>query len=435
MELVAQLPKLDLEMVKLFLQDNNLNHQTLKLRRTSKPASNTALEHIDVTDLQVLPMATNRKKMDANLKLSVKVTEKQQTVQKSKSTPKQHSIAVEFLVQPSRIISMFCAECDGAKAQCSAKSRLLHWVQIKQQTCGDLSNEEENQPLKENIVKKFKITRECRVVLQPLSNIQINSFVDSKPVLKKLQKQPVAVSPTQLETVQKLSMFRLIREYKGDNAKEFLKFCTKHMPKKVCEFVQALTIEQADTDLWHELRKGRITASRMHEASRCTMLSGSLVNNIMGISSGFSMAMKRGTDLEGHVFSELQKEYPGLRNIGLVLDPEFPWIGASPDGICDEFVLEIKCPYTANTHEKYVDVNKLSPKYFGQIQLQMHMTHKTKALLAVAALNFETTKHITKVWIDYDKEYVGRIMEESFEFWQKAIFKVLLKKRNAQKHK
>lgn len=236
-----------------------------------------------------------------------------------------------------------------------------------------------------------------------------------------------------MESALKLSLFNLIREYPGNDPHEFLQFCGKRMIEENCGKAQILTVEQADTDLWHELRKGRVTASRMHEASRCTMLNGSLTNKIMGISSGFSFAMKRGTDLEGHVFAILQKEYPSLRNTGLVLDPEFPWMGASPDGLADDFVLEIKCPYTPNTHACYIDVNKLSRKYFAQIQLQMHMTRKTKALLGVAALDFEKTRNVTKVWIDYDKEYVDGVMSESFEFWQKGVFPALLRKRKAKK--
>uniref|UniRef100_A0A182J5H9 YqaJ domain-containing protein n=1 Tax=Anopheles atroparvus TaxID=41427 RepID=A0A182J5H9_ANOAO len=258
--------------------------------------------------------------------------------------------------------------------------------------------------------------------------------VPEPPVLTKLKKEPIPITPLQLESAQKLSMFSLVREFKGTSPDQFLKFCTDRMVQaNNCSSVELLTIEQADTDLWHELRKGRITASRMYEASRCTMLNGSLTNKIMGISSGFSFAMKRGTDLEGHVFAVLKKEYPGLRNTGLVLDPQFPWMGASPDGICEEFVLEIKCPYTQKTYDCYVDVSKLSKKYFAQIQLQMHMTHKTKALLGVAALDFETTKSVTKVWIDYDKTYVDQIMAESYEFWCKAVFKALLKKRSSKK--
>lgn len=50
--------------------------------------------------------------------------------------------------------------------------------------------------------------------------------------------------------------------------------------------------------------------------------------------------------------SEARAEYEALMQVqvaesGLTLDPAFPCIGASPDGIVDDYtILEIKCPYT-----------------------------------------------------------------------------------------
>lgn len=286
--------------------------------------------------------------------------------------------------------------------------------------------------MKDNIPKKIKREPNSDAVLKP-ANFVMEPIKAELPSLAKVKKEVTQISPLEMESAMRLSLFNLIREYQGADPNEFLQYCGKRMQGENCSNAQVLTVEQADTDLWHELRKGRITASRIHEASRCTMLNGSLTSKIMGLSSGFSFAMKRGTDLEGHVFAVLQKEYPSLRNTGLVLDPQFPWMGASPDGISDDFVLEIKCPYTPKTYECYVDVKKLSKKYFAQIQLQMHMTHKMKALLGVAALDFEKTRNVTKVWIDYDKKYVDEIMQEAFEFWQKGVFPALLRKRKSKK--
>uniref|UniRef100_A0A182JXN3 YqaJ domain-containing protein n=1 Tax=Anopheles christyi TaxID=43041 RepID=A0A182JXN3_9DIPT len=301
-------------------------------------------------------------------------------------------------------------------------------------------NEQENAVVEGHTTKKRLLKRELCVLLEKLDvnnlpPIVQAATVSSQPLaLKKVQKQAAGpVTPKQLEQARQLSMVQLIRDFDGDDVDEFLRFCTERMAGGACDSIPQLTIQQAETDLWHELRIGRITASRVREAARCTMLNGSLTSKIMGHSSGFSMAMKRGTDLEGHVLAELRKQYPELRDTGLILDPACPWMGASPDGICDEFVLEIKCPYTKKTHECYVDVAKLSPKYFSQIQLQMHVTHRKKALLAVAALDFEETKQVTQLWIAYDKAYVDDVMEEAYEFWRKAIFKALLRKRNSKK--
>lgn len=133
----------------------------------------------------------------------------------------------------------------------------------------------------------------------------------------------------------------------------------------------------------------------------------------------------RGTVLEEFVFQEVKKEFPELQRSGLVMNQNVhPFFAASPDGLHKDFVLEIKCPNTPNTFQQYIDVDKLS-KYFAQIQLQMFVTEKTKALLAVASLDFEKTRNITKVWIPFDNEYMEMMLQEAMEFYDKAIFPAL----------
>lgn len=90
--------------------------------------------------------------------------------------------------------------------------------------------------------------------------------------------------------------------------------------------IEVLTIEQADTPIWHQMRFGRITASRIHQASRCKTKNGSLVDSIMGKRSGWSFAMQRGTNLEDKVFNVLKKEMSShnLKKCGIYLDPFLP---------------------------------------------------------------------------------------------------------------
>lgn len=288
-----------------------------------------------------------------------------------------------------------------------------------------------------DLIKKLK----NEIKTEPLSLSNINNNVNRcSKLLKaivKIERLPEwQAHPKEMQfNVERLVMINLAREFQGSTADDFLDFCSKKMlaMNDLCDTAELLTIEQADTDIWHDLRVGRITASRIHEVTRCSMLRGSLVDKIMGKGGGFSFAMKRGTILENEVFDVVKEEYIELKKSGLVLDPNFPFMGASPDGLCDTFVLEIKCPYTVKTHANYIDVNKLSRKYFGQIQLQMHMTHRSKALLAVAAVDFEKSRNITKVWIDYDEDYVTELIEDSLEFWKKAIFPALMRERTSSK--
>ncbi|XP_039670274.1 uncharacterized protein LOC120567383 [Perca fluviatilis] len=128
--------------------------------------------------------------------------------------------------------------------------------------------------------------------------------------------------------------------------------------------IEAATREQAADQEWHQLRRPRITSSRFRE-----------VCFVRGVSSAESLAerilkgtrqtaeMRRGADME----FEVAREYCQMKNVnytpcGLVIHPDAPWLGASPDGlIFDPFaqppfgLVEIKCPNVKN----YVDCKYL----------------------------------------------------------------------------
>lgn len=229
-----------------------------------------------------------------------------------------------------------------------------------------------------------------------------------------------------------LSMKTLMSSFTGDNPDQFFNHCRQFVNSSTMSSAEILTIDQADTPLWFEMRYGRITASRIYQASRCKTKNGSLVDSIMGKRSGWSFAMQRGTNLEDQVFNVLKNEMymqgHKLKQCGLFVDETLPHFGASPDGIADEFVVEIKCPATPKTYSEYISVETLQRRYFAQIQLQMHITKRKKALLGVADLNFERNKKVVKVWIDYDEDYVKELIEEANAFWVQAVYPLLRRK-------
>lgn len=245
------------------------------------------------------------------------------------------------------------------------------------------------------------------------------------------KKKHIELPQDLLDSVQVLKMENLMKSFGKGSVKDFHNYCiqTLNDNKNLAQVAHDLTIEQADTTLWHDLRIGRITASRLYETTRCTMARGSLVDKYLGKKSGWSFSMMRGTVLEEFVFEEVKKEYPELERSGLIINPKVhPFFAASPDGLHKDFVLEIKCPSTQNTFNQYINVDTLSLKYFAQIQLQMFITGKTKALLAVAHLDFEKTREITKVWIEIDHEYIDTMISQAEEFYERAIFPALTRK-------
>lgn len=290
---------------------------------------------------------------------------------------------------------------------------------------------DENQA--EVMMSKISFEGNLIIVCNSLLKNKLQEVSDNKPKHRKIlivkkKKKAIVLDENLLEKVDVLKMSNLCSSFKGKTMEEFYDYCQSEMhDESLYEIANTLTIEQSKVDIWHDLRIGRITASRLHETSRCSSTSGTLATKFLGDRGGFSFAMMRGTVLEEHVFNEIQKEYPGLKQAGTVINPQIhPFVSASPDGIHDDFVLEIKCPLNEKTHSTHIDLTKLSKKYIGQIQLQMHLTKKKIALLAVAAVDFETTRGITKLWIPYDKEYIENLIDEAVEFYKIAIFPKLM---------
>lgn len=183
--------------------------------------------------------------------------------------------------------------------------------------------------------------------------------------------------------------------------------------------------EQANSFLWYHLRYGRITASKFYEAAHCST-DGVLVESILGGMSFKSLAMERGQRLEIEVRNLLKKEFPDIKECGLMLRFDLPIFGASPDGIDDKFVFEIKCPMKNTTVTNYLKNGVVQPKYMGQIQLQMLMSGRKKGVFCVALPNFEVSKEITKVIVDLDVNLCNDYIEKCKLFWFQYVFPKLM---------
>ncbi|KAB0802565.1 hypothetical protein PPYR_04751 [Photinus pyralis] len=202
----------------------------------------------------------------------------------------------------------------------------------------------------------------------------------------------------------------------------------KRMTPEICNKCFIATKEQSSSVLWHELRYARITASKVYEAARCKTLSGSLVESIFGAKLKETAAINRGKLLEDEVLSVLQKQLNmKFSKVGLMLSGKYPVLGASPDAVNEEFVVEVKCPSSEKAVNAYVTKdNKIVNKYRAQIQLQMLVNNKKSGIFCVADTNFESNKVITVVRDEYDHDFIQPIIEMAVDFWKAAIFPKVL---------
>lgn len=121
------------------------------------------------------------------------------------------------------------------------------------------------------------------------------------------------------------------------------------------------------------MRFGRITASKIYEAAKCKTAEGSLLESIMGAQKAFeTRATSRGKELEPEVIKEVEKiKKIKIKKVGLLLCSEYPVFGASPDGISEDYCVEIKCPFKDKSVDRYIKDNVIAKKYYFQLQMQM----------------------------------------------------------------
>jgi putative phage-type endonuclease len=146
-------------------------------------------------------------------------------------------------------------------------------------------------------------------------------------------------------------------------------------------------IEQR-TPEWHRQRLGKLTASRVGDATarlkgngwaapRAAYTMQLVVERLTGDTAPFfeNDAMKWGTNTEPYA-RLAYTAYCGLPVIesGFIDHPTIPMAGASPDGLVElDGLIEIKCP-TSGTHIETLLGDPIDPKYIKQMMWQMACT-------------------------------------------------------------
>jgi len=134
---------------------------------------------------------------------------------------------------------------------------------------------------------------------------------------------------------------------------------------------------------WFNARTGKLTASRMKNAMKylkggadsadrkdlkveilCERLTGDIVDKFV------NQAMQWGIDREPEAKEQYEQKTGRLiKDVGFVDHPKIEFCGASPDGLVDEGLIEIKCPTTA-THLNWILAGVVPDDHKPQMCLQ-----------------------------------------------------------------
>lgn len=234
-------------------------------------------------------------------------------------------------------------------------------------------------------------------------------------------------SATYEEAFDKLSLYKLMLEFRstgGIECEDFIKYAATQMSESICMEAEKRTTAQSTTPLWHELRFGRITASKIFEVAHCKTPEGTLVESIIGAYKvKDTKFMKRGRLLEKKVLGCVEKQLKcKFHECGFFTMPLFPVLGASPDGISKDYVIEIKCPSSLKNINSYIKDNNITAKFKGQLHLQMLCAKKKKGLFCVASPDFEESNNVQILEIDYDEHFANELTAAAIENWKNFVF-------------
>lgn len=137
--------------------------------------------------------------------------------------------------------------------------------------------------------------------------------------------------------------------------------------------------------------------------------------------------MERGIRLEKEVLAKVEALKPTKFQIcGLLLSPDFPFFGASPDGINEDCVREIKCPFSLKSKLSYINArDEISAKCVAQMQLQMVLSNRKSCLFFVAEPDFEISCKVSIREVKFDPTLLNDLIVKATNFWNSAIWNAL----------
>ena len=242
------------------------------------------------------------------------------------------------------------------------------------------------------------------------------------------------------------------------NKDELLNHCANIAERITVTEEQAIEVErttqsQAKSRNWHRFRTGRVTASRLKAVCKTSIESPSenLLKSICYSNQAkFSNnATRWGCSHEKEAFKKYSKEmalchqnFTAVQS-GLVINPEYPFMGASPDGItqcscCGSGCLEVKCPYckrydaslseSIDKHSclEMVDGKlqlRKSHQYYYQVQCQLFLSRKDFCDFVVW-----TPKDFHCERIETDHKLWQEASSQAFEFFKKVVLLELVAK-------
>ena len=197
-------------------------------------------------------------------------------------------------------------------------------------------------------------------------------------------------------------------------------------------------IEQGSLE-WHQLRLGKVTASRVADilAKTKTGPSASRGNYLIELAlqrvtnaiepsySNSYMEWGTATEPQARVAYEVKTEN-FVDQVPFIDHPSIEWFGCSPDGLVNaDGLVEIKCPSSA-MHWEYFKAKKPPNKYVIQMQAQMAVTGAKWCDFVSFDPRFPERSQLLIVPVPRDDEFIVFMESEIKQFLNEVSIEVEL---------
>ena len=294
-------------------------------------------------------------------------------------------------------------------------------------------------------LQQFECPRSECISVASTGSAPTSDFIWESSTLQQLDFKPSLPPP----------LTKLYREEYKHLSNEALKeaskgiFISLKVSEEDSENIEWCTRSQSKCSIWHEQRCGRITASAFHDilvrkaSSDPDVLVKRLImkkdlSNIPAISWG----IEHEDEAKGVYILKQTSTHENFRctKAGLVINPQYPYLGASPDGVthcscCGDGLIEIKCPFSVKDGkpEDLVDrkgsfLNKVgiikSHKYYTQIQGQLEICQRNFCDFVVWTPTGLFVQRIYK-----DLQFVEKLIKKLTNFYVESMLPELMTHR------
>jgi putative phage-type endonuclease len=178
------------------------------------------------------------------------------------------------------------------------------------------------------------------------------------------------------------------------------------------------------TPAWYEVRRGLMTASDAAGALGIPAFTGQkrpreelLRQKVSGTFTGNFMT-QWGQNNEDQVRDRAMRALGETAwDVGLVVHPDLPWLGASPDGVTNTGrLIEIKCPY-----RRKPDPQTVPHHYYPQIQVQLAVTGLDQCYFVQwqpAHLAVDGEEVFSIIVVERDRAWFSQHVDALHDFWE-----------------